>query len=78
MRAKPKITKEHRRLFEIFQEAIQAEKGAQRLYAEARDMCDEPALKRVLESFRKDEAKHEQMLVERYAKFRARFAAEDL
>lgn len=77
MLEKPKATKQHRQLFRLFREAIEAERGAQRLYAEARDTCEDRSLKRVLEGFRKDEAKHEKILLERYKKYRAKFAADD-
>jgi rubrerythrin len=77
MLEKPKATEQHRHLFRLFQEAIEAERGAQHLYAEARDKCDDRSLKRILEGFRKDEAKHEKVLLERYKKYRAKFAADD-
>jgi rubrerythrin len=77
MLEKPKATEQHRHLFRLFKEAIEAERGAQRLYAEARDKCDDRGLKRILEGFRKDEAKHERVLLQRYTKYRAKFAADD-
>jgi rubrerythrin len=76
MLEKPTATKRHQHLFRLFREAIEAERGAQHLYAEARDKCDDRGLKKILEGFRKDEARHEKVLLEKYKKYRGKFAAD--
>jgi rubrerythrin len=58
------------KLLVIFKQAIESEKGAQEAYAQARDLCDDPMLKEILEGFRKDEERHERELKIRYAKLR--------
>jgi rubrerythrin len=48
------------KLFEIFQEAVEAERQAQERYLDAARSCDDPELKQVLLAFAEDEKRHEQ------------------
>ena len=61
------MSEETKQLFLIFKNAIQSERQMQGEYKEAADLCDDPSLKSVLMAFCQDEARHEQVLLERYA-----------
>ncbi len=62
-----------KRLFSIFKEAIQREREAQSLYRQAAELCDDPAARRILEEFQRDELRHEKALMERYALLRTQY-----
>ncbi len=59
-----------RKLLGIFKKAIGAEKSAQAMYAQAKELTDDEALKEVLEGFYQDELRHERELIDRYNKMR--------
>lgn len=54
------------KLFEIFQEAAEAERQARLRYEEAASLCDDPDLKEVLLRFAEDELRHEREVTERF------------
>lgn len=64
------MTEKEKKLFAILRSAIQAERGAQAMYQEAIDLCEEPMLKAVLKAFRDDEVRHEKEVLARYHQFK--------
>jgi rubrerythrin len=64
------MTDKQVRLLMLFKQAIQGEQDAQRLYTEMMDHTDDPELKRIIESFRSSEKKHEAELLKKYAELR--------
>lgn len=54
------------RLFQIFQEAAEAERQARYRYEEAAGLCQDPDLKEILLTFAADEARHEQEVIVRF------------
>ena len=55
-----------KQLFLIFKDAVERERGAQTLYKQAAELCEDKELRELLLGFSKDEARHEKMLVQRY------------
>ena len=55
-----------KKLFLIFKMAIESERDAQARYKEAEQYCDDPALKKILQTIGKEEASHEKALVRWY------------
>jgi len=66
-----------RELFLIFKDAVERERDAQSLYKHATELCEDPALKELLEGFRKDEVRHEKALLQRYSRLRKRYNVQD-
>jgi rubrerythrin len=66
MSSRPIRTENEGRLFELFKTAVQDERKAQRVYAQALSLCADPSLRMVLQGLIDDEARHEQILIERY------------
>ena len=66
-----------RQLFLIFKDAVERERDAQNLYKQAAALCEDPALKELLEGFRKDEVRHEKALLQRYKRLRKRYNVPD-
>jgi rubrerythrin len=66
-----------RRLFLMFKDAMQRERDAQSLYKQAAALCEDEALKELLEGFRKDEVRHEKELLQRYNRLRKRYNVQD-
>ena len=54
------------RLFDIFQEAVEAERSARRRYEEAATLCEDSELKAILLEFAEDELKHEREILLRF------------
>jgi len=54
------------RLFDIFQEAVEAERSARRRYEEAASLCEDAHLKAILLEFAEDELKHEREILLRF------------
>jgi rubrerythrin len=54
------------RLFDIFQEAVEAERSARRRYEEAASLCEDGQLKAILLEFAEDELKHEREILLRF------------
>jgi len=75
MSSQPIHPENERRLFEIFKMAVQDERKAQAVYLQALRLCSDPSLRPILEGLIADEARHEQILVERYNVLAARNAA---
>ena len=66
-------TKNLKKLFLIFKDAIDGERKAQVLYQKAIRLCEDEFLKKILESFYQDECRHEQELMDRYNKIRTEY-----
>ncbi len=74
MSSQPSRAENERRLFEIFKSAVQDERKAQAVYLRALRLCGDASLRPILEGLIADEARHEQILVERYNALAARTA----
>ncbi|MCK5852156.1 ferritin-like domain-containing protein [bacterium] len=61
-------------MFLIFKKAVEAERGAQKMYLEALDQTDDPFLKKILTGFYKDEVRHENELMEQYKLLRDKYS----
>ncbi|MBZ5513761.1 MAG: ferritin-like domain-containing protein [Acidobacteriia bacterium] len=61
------------RMFLIFKEALEAEREAQKTYQQAAALCEDAALKKVLEGFYRDEVRHEKALLQRYNRLRKKY-----
>jgi len=61
-------------MFLIFKKAVDAERGAQKMYLEAVDQTDDPFLKKILRGFYKDEVRHENELMEQYKLLRDKYS----
>ena len=57
-------------LFNIFKQAIEAEREAQKMYKEAIALCEDQETIRTLEALLNDELTHEERLMEQYKKLR--------
>jgi rubrerythrin len=66
-----------RQLFLIFKDAVERERDAQNVYKQAAELCEDKALKELLEGFRKDEARHEKALLQRYIRLRKKYKVQD-
>ena len=53
-------------LFEIFKQAVEDERKAQRIYSQALSLCTDPELRPILQGMIEDEARHEKTLMARY------------
>ncbi|MGC8763878.1 MAG: ferritin family protein [Acidobacteriota bacterium] len=54
------------KLFDIFQEALEAERASCRRYEEAAGLCGDPELKKILLDFAEEERKHEREILVRF------------
>jgi rubrerythrin len=70
------FSKREKKLFLIFKMAIESERAAQARYKQAQRYCDDPVLKKVLQSIEKEEAGHEKALNRWYARIRKRISDE--
>ena len=64
------LSERQEKLLVLFKDAISREQEAQQMYTEASRLCDDPELKALLESFAKEEAHHEEMLMRIYRELR--------
>ncbi len=64
------------RLFETFKAAVENERKAQHVYAEALCLCTDPFLRPVIQRFIDDRKRHERILIESYKALRARELAD--
>ncbi len=65
------------KLFLMFKKAIEAERKAQEMYKDAKELCDDELLKKVFEGFYQDEVRHERALIARYNSLRQEFKLEE-
>jgi rubrerythrin len=61
----------------MFKDAAQRERDAQRICKQAAALCEDEALKELLEGFRKDEVRHEKALLQPYNRLRRRYDLQD-
>jgi rubrerythrin len=71
------MSEKTRQLFLIFRDAVQREREAQTLYQHAAELCQEEDLKKLFESFYKDEVRHEEALIQRYNRLREIHGVQD-
>jgi rubrerythrin len=64
------LTENQKKLLALFREAIEKERAAQEFYAQMLGLSQEPTLKRVIESFIREEKGHEEKLMEKYTELR--------
>ena len=69
-----KMTENEKKLFELFKNAVEAERQGQSMYKEAMALCDDPVLKDILNNFYQDEVRHEKEILARYKQFREEFS----
>lgn len=65
-----RLTEKQERLLLLFKQGIQREQDTQAFYADMLENCEDPKLKQIIESLRKSEQKHEELLMEKYAELR--------
>lgn len=70
----PEKTKQ---LFLIFRDAVQREREAQSIYQHAAELCQDEELKKLLQGFCRDEARHEKALIRRYNRLRKTYGVQD-
>ena len=70
------MTEDEKKLFTIFQKAIEAEQCAQEMYREAISLCGDPQMREILEGFYNDEARHEKEILAKYRKLKEEFGIE--
>lgn len=68
------MNERQKKLFFLFKTAIEAEHSAQEMYSSLLATADDDELRSIITEFRREEARHEQVLLEEYAKMRAVFA----
>ena len=61
----------------IFRDAVKREREAQTIYQQAAALCQDEELKKLLESFARDEARHEEALIQRYNRLRDIYGIQD-
>jgi rubrerythrin len=64
----------HRRLFDLFKTAIEAERAAQHMYSEMLAASNDDEIRAIIESFRSEEENHERFLTDKYAEMRAAYS----
>ena len=57
-------------LFNIFKQAIEGEREAQKMYKDAIVLCEDKETSRTLEALLNDEIMHEEKLIEQYKRLR--------
>lgn len=67
--AKP-LSERQEKLLVLFKDAIDREREAQQTYTAASRLCDDPEMKALVESFAKEEAHHEEVLMRVYRELR--------
>ena len=68
------MSKKVKALFLTFKKAVDAERGAQKMYLEAISQTDDPFLKKILNGFYQDEVRHEKELMEQYNRLREKYS----
>ena len=65
-------------LYDIFKQAINGEREAQKMYQDAIALCEDNTTIQTLEKLLKDEMRHEEKLIEQYNKLKSELqVAED-
>jgi rubrerythrin len=64
------LTAKQEKLLALFKNAIDREKHAQKAYKEMLPLNDDPAIKRIIETFIKQEEQHEKTLLKLYNELR--------
>lgn len=70
------MTEEEKQLFEAFKLAIESERQAQGAYGRMAELAEDPQVRAVFEGFQREEAEHEEKLIQMYAKYKALFLPE--
>ncbi|HNQ79106.1 MAG TPA: ferritin-like domain-containing protein [Acidobacteriota bacterium] len=70
------MTDDEKKLFTIFQKAVEAEQSAQAMYREAMALCSDPKMREILQGFYNDEARHEKEILAKYRKLKEEFGIE--
>lgn len=64
------LTEKQEKLLAVFKKAIEREKEAQKAYADSLRLSDDPAIRRILETFLRQEKQHEETLLRLYNELR--------
>jgi rubrerythrin len=72
------MNQRHVALVDLFRTAVDTERNAQEMYRDLAAACVDDDLKTIIEGFGRQEAEHERVLSEEYAKLRIRFADDDV
>lgn len=70
------MTEKEKQLFQAFKVAIEGERGAQGEYGRMAALAEDPQVRAVFEGFQREEAEHEEKLIQMYAKYKALFLPE--
>jgi rubrerythrin len=70
------MTDNEMELFEAFKLAIESERTAQGAYARMASLAGDPQVRAVFEGFQREEAEHEERLIQLYGEHKARFIPE--
>ncbi len=70
------MTEKEKQLFEAFKLAIESERQAQGAYGRMAALAEDPQVRAVFEGFQREEAKHEERLLQLYGEYKARFTPE--
>ena len=65
-----------KRLFILFKKAVEEERKAQRMYEDAMLLCEDAELAKILETFRKQEIHHEEVITQQYNHLRKGYGME--
>jgi rubrerythrin len=77
MPSEPLMTEGHQKLFSLFKLAIEMERQQQEIFLEVLEVCDDDELRTLVEALHRGEIQHEQILLDNYEKYRARYVAAD-
>jgi rubrerythrin len=72
------MNQRHVELVELFRTAIDAEHNAQEMYRVLAAACVDGGLRTIIVGFGREEARHERVLTDMYAKLRTKFADDDV
>jgi rubrerythrin len=65
------------KLFLLFKKAVEEERKAQKMYAEALLLCEDKETARIVAGFHRQEVQHEKGIIQQYNKLRKRYRMED-
>ena len=68
------MNQRHMELVNLFKTAIDTEHNAQEMYRALAAACVDDDLRAIIEGFGREEARHERVLTDAYAKMRSRFS----
>jgi rubrerythrin len=76
MSARRPMTDKEKQFFNAFKLAIENERGAQGHYGKMAAMAEDPESRGLFEGLQREEAEHEEKLLQLYGEYKARFVSE--